>query len=87
MENYASLADALADLKKRGYEETFQSQTDCLYCGDLDLRLDPDDFHFDEAYRFEGNSNGGSNATLYAITSSSGVKGTLIDTSDQFIKQ
>lgn len=79
MKNYESLIDALDDLKKRGYEADFATQTVCLYCGDLDIRLDPEDFHVDEIYRFEGNSNPDNNTVLYAISSSTGVKGILVD--------
>ena len=79
MKNYQSLADALDDLRKRGYEADFATQKVCLYCGDLDLRLDPEEFTIDEVYRFEGNANPGENAVLYAISSLSGAKGTLVD--------
>src|ERR1700741_3899614 len=79
MKNYESLVDALDDLKKRGYEADFATETICLYCGDLDIRLDPEDFHVDEVYRFEGNSNPDDSSVLYAISSSTGVKGTLLD--------
>lgn len=79
MKSYESLVDALDDLKKRGYEADFATQTACLYCGDLDIRLDPEDFTVDEVYRFEENSNPDDNAVLYAISSSTGVKGTLVD--------
>ena len=79
MKNYESLTDALDDLRKRGYEADFATETVCLYCGDLDIRLDPEDFHMDEVYRFKGNSNPGDNTVLYAISSSTGVKGILVD--------
>ena len=79
MKNYESLANALDDLRKRGYEADFDTDTICLYCGDLDLRLDPEDFHVDEIYRFDTNSSPGDSSVLYAISSSTGVKGTLID--------
>lgn len=79
MKNYESLAEALDDLKKRGYEADFATQTVCLYCGDLDIRLDPEDFHVDEIHRFENGSAPGGNAVLYAISSTSGTKGTLVD--------
>ena len=79
MKNYDSLIDALDDLRKRGYEADFATQTVCLYCGDLDLRLDPQDFTVDEFYRFEGDSNPDDNAVIYAISSANGVKGTLVD--------
>ncbi len=80
MKNYESLIDALNDLRKRGYEIDFAAETFCLYCGDLDLRLNPEEFHVDEIYRFEKESTPGGSATLYAISSSSsGIRGTLVD--------
>ena len=79
MKNYDSLIDALDDLRNRGYEADFATQTVCLYCGDLDLRLNPEEFNVDEVYRFEGNSNPDDAAVLYAISSSTGLKGTLVD--------
>jgi hypothetical protein len=79
MKSYESLADALDDLRKKGYEADFGIETIGLYCGDLDLRLDPEDFHVDEIYRFEGNISCDDSAVLYAISSITGVKGTVVD--------
>lgn len=79
MKTFQSLIDALSDLKSRGYTEDFSLESSCLYCGDLDLRLSPEEFHVDEFYRFEGDSNPEDSSVLYAISSSSGVKGTVVD--------
>lgn len=87
MKNYESLIDALSDLKKRGYEADFATQTVCLYCGDLDMRLNPEEFHVEEVYRFEGDSNPDDNSVLYAISSSHGVKGTLVDSYGVYSEQ
>ena len=78
MKNFCSAVEALSDMKNRGYEVDFATTSFCLYCGDLDIRLDPDDFHIDEVYRFEDTS-GDDNSFVYAITSKTGVKGTLVD--------
>ena len=79
MKNYQSLDDALSDLRKKGYEDDFATESFCLYCSDLDMRLDPEDFHVDEIDRVESNnSNPDGCAMLYAISSSTGVKGTLV---------
>ena len=78
MKNYQSLDDALSDLRKKGYEDDFATESFCLYCGDLDMRLDPEDFHVDEIDRVERNSNPDDSTILYAISSSSGAKGTLV---------
>jgi hypothetical protein len=80
MKNYESLEDALADLKKRGYEAEFDAKLYCLYCGDMDLRMNHDEFNIDEVYSFEKDTNPKDNAVLYAISSNTGVKGTMVDT-------
>jgi hypothetical protein len=79
MKNYESLADALDDLRKRGYEADFETQSFGLYCSDLDLRLIEEECHIDEVYRFEEDLNPDDNAVVYAISSSTGVKGTIVD--------
>ena len=79
MKTYDSLVDALSDLRKRGYDADFEPQSDCLYCRELDMRLNEAEFHIDEAYRFEGNSDPDDNAVVYALTSPTGVKGTIVD--------
>jgi hypothetical protein len=79
VKNYESVADALDDLRKRGYETDFETQSPCLYCSDLDLRLIEEEFHVDEVYRFEEDSYPDHNAVVYAISSSTGIKGTIVD--------
>jgi hypothetical protein len=82
MKNYESLDNALSDFRKKGYEDDFGTPSFCLYCGDLDMRLDPEDFHVDEIDQIEGNSNPVDSATIYAISSSAGVKGTVVVNAD-----
>jgi hypothetical protein len=41
--------------------------------------LEEEEFHIDEVYRFEGNANPLDNSVVYAFTSPSGVKGTIVD--------
>ena len=79
MKNYDSLVDALSDLRQRGYEADFATESFCLYCGELDIRLNPEAFHVDEVYRFEGDSSPDDTSVLYAISSSVGLRGTLVD--------
>ncbi|MEO7049034.1 MAG: hypothetical protein ABI091_27265 [Ferruginibacter sp.] len=79
MKIYQSLVDGLADLKERGYTADFEIESTCLYCSGLDLRMQPEEFSVDEVYRFEDNSSADDNAVLYAISSSAGVQGTLVD--------
>ncbi len=73
MKNYESLADALADLKSRGYDADFATTSDCLYCSDVDIRLNPEEFTVDESYHFQLGSNSNKACVLFAITSHTGV--------------
>jgi len=82
MEHYTSPEDALSDLKKKGYDADLNTDSFCLYCSDLDLRLNPGAYHVDEAYTFEEPSHPQNNEVVYAISSCTGVKGTLVDAND-----
>jgi hypothetical protein len=77
--SYNSAEEALNDLKERGYDADFTTETTCLYCGDLDVRLNPDEFKVDEEYRFAGDPNHDEDAIVVAITSISGIRGTIVD--------
>jgi hypothetical protein len=79
MKNYDTLPSALADLKIRGYEADFATTSDCLYCGDVDIRLNPEEFNIDEVYHFKADGNADGGVVLYAMTSHTGVKGILVD--------
>lgn len=75
------LPSTLAELQQRGYtaDLNFEKDPFCLYGGDLDMRLDPEDFHVDEIDRIrtEGKPNDGK--VVYAVSTTTGVKGTIID--------
>ena len=79
MKTYESLIDALADLKTRGYKLDFRKEPTCVFCYALDLWIAPEQFNIDEFYRFEENSNPSDSCVLYAISSYTGIKGTLVD--------
>ena len=79
MKTYESLVDALADLKRRGYKQDFKREPTCVFCYVLDLWIAPEQFNVDEFYRFEENSNPDDNCVLYAISSYTGIKGSLVD--------
>jgi len=87
MENYPSPDDALSDLRKKGYEADLSFETDPygLYNGDLDLRLNPDAYHVDKSIQIEDPSHPDESETVYAISTSSGIKGTLTDMHSQNI--
>jgi hypothetical protein len=79
MKNYPSLTEAMSDLRKKGYEADFETTSFCLYCGDLDMRLNPRAYHVDKVYHIEEGSNPADSPAVYAISSSTGVKGTIVD--------
>ena len=79
MKNYHSLDEAISDLRKRGYGSDFETESFCLYCGDLDMRLDPEEFKVDDIYKIDGNESSVSTTTLYAITAISGVRGIVVE--------
>jgi hypothetical protein len=75
---YDSLVTALEGLKSRGFTEEFSIIGGYIECGELNLRLYPDDFEVKEVFRFEGMSNPDDSTVLYAIESDDGVKGTFV---------
>ena len=79
MRTYESLVDALTDLKDRGYSFDFKKEFSSLYCQELNLWIEPEQFNVDEYYRFEEGSDPDDNSIVYAISSIHGVKGVLVD--------
>lgn len=77
--SYDTMTEALNDLKARGYRYDFNIADDCLACSVLNAQFTQDMFEVDEVYRFEGPTDPADSSVLYAITSSSGVKGTLVN--------
>jgi hypothetical protein len=79
MKYYSTSLEALIDLKDRGYTSDFSIESTCVYCPGLDIRLSPGEFNIDEHYRFEGLTSPDESSVVYAISSTSGLKGVLID--------
>jgi hypothetical protein len=76
---YSSLSVAIEDLQSRGYNEDLNfcdgglehKRTSCIYPAEA--------MEVVEFYRFEGASNPDDNSILYAIETSDGLKGLLVD--------
>jgi len=79
MKTFETLSQAMQDLKVRGYENDFNLYAEWIECHPLNLKLKPNEFHVDEVYRFEGATNPDDSSVLFAIQSSAGVKGILVD--------
>lgn len=80
MNEMTTVSRVLTVLKERGYTEDFNLTDSCLSCSGNPLKLYPDEFVVDKHYRFEGPSDPGDEAIVYAISSiKHNVKGTLVN--------
>ena len=84
MENYSydTVSEAVNSLAKRGYTNDFEimTETECLVCHKSSLNLSPEEFHIDEIYRFEGDTDPGDEMIVYAISSDNHqLKGIVIN--------
>ncbi len=79
--NYmTTLSEVLNKLKSEGYTIDFNLQENCLVCQGNSLEIMPDDFVVDRHFRFEGQSDPGDEAIVYAISSvKHDIKGTLVN--------
>ncbi len=76
--NYATVTQALADLKARGYTDEFDYKDD-YFCDSKGVKLNPQELKITEVYRFEGASDPEDSSVVYAIESASGLKGLILD--------
>lgn len=79
MHAYTTVTEAVNGLHARGFTEDFSFENDHLTCAALDLKLHPADFEVVETHRFEGESDPGDEAVVYAIESHGGVKGVMVN--------
>jgi hypothetical protein len=79
MTTYDTVSESVNDLKKRGYTLDFNLEPDHLICHEAAVSLSPSEFLITEVYRFEGNSDPGDEAVVYAIESKHGQKGILVN--------
>lgn len=80
MNEMTTLSRVLTVLKERGYTEDFNLTDTCLVCHGNSLQVFPDEFVVDKHYRFEGASDPGDEAIVYAISSTKhDIKGVLVN--------
>lgn len=79
MPAYDTLSEAISALQQQGYMKDFNLKPDCLHCAADDIELRPADFDIVDVYRFEGPTDPGDEAVLYAIEGKDGSKGMLVD--------
>jgi hypothetical protein len=80
MYTYETVSEAVNDLSKRGYLDNLRMGAECLHCDERELQLNPEEFHIDEVYRFEGITDPADETIVYAISANDGsVRGTLVN--------
>jgi hypothetical protein len=79
MQTYETLSEAMNALKAKGYTSDFNLHPEWIEAPSLNMRLKPEEFHVDEVYRFEGMTSPDDSSVLYAVSSSKGIKGLLVD--------
>jgi hypothetical protein len=79
MQSFDTLSEAIFSLKNQGYTNDFNLHPEWIECPPLKLRLAPEEFHVDQVHRFEGMTNPDDSSILFAISSSNGLKGLLVD--------
>ena len=77
--SYDTLSEAINALQDEGYNYDFNLCESHLACKSLGQNFAVEEFHIDEVFRFEGYSSVDDASILFAITTSSGLKGLLID--------
>ena len=81
MAAYDTVSQAVNELKQRGYTLDFNLKGSRLEC--QGQNFNPKEFEITEFHRFEGNSDPGDEAVVYAIESKSGMKGVLVNVNQQ----
>lgn len=78
--NTDSLSLAMQDLQSYGYTYDLNLRSNCVFCRDLKLEIQPTEFKIDKFFRFEGDSNPDDSSILFAISVPSyKIKGVLVD--------
>ncbi len=76
---YTTMADAMNDLKRRGFTADFEPFGKMLHIMGRERAFQPDELTIVEHHRFEGSSDPEEMAVVYAIEARDGTRGVLID--------
>jgi hypothetical protein len=74
--HYATVSKAIEELRKQGYTTDFNLEENAIVCNAG--KFSADDFEIADVYRYEGDSDPGDEAAVYAIQSFNGLKGVLV---------
>lgn len=73
MRTYDTVTEAVAGLRKRGFNVDFNIAFDKLLCIQNNVCLNPSEFEIVETYRFEGETNPSDEDVVYAVESKDGT--------------
>jgi hypothetical protein len=73
------LKSCLTNLEEKGYTDEYKVENGCLHCLTSGRTFSHENVKAMNFYRFEGNSNPDDMSILFAIETTDGRKGTLID--------
>ena len=73
-----TLSQVMRRLDAQGWDTQFEVRDGAVYCVRCDHGAPPEEYVVDEIARFEGASDPGDSATVYALTSPCGHRGTLV---------
>ena len=76
---YSTLSEAIGELKKQGFTSNFRVNNNGLLEGNEGKTFKSSEVKLIEFHRFEGMTDPGDSTILYALETSSGLKGTLAD--------
>lgn len=76
---YSTLAEAIEELKKSGYSANFRVNENGMLEAANGQKFHASEVKMAEFHRFEGMTDPGDSSILYALETSSGLKGTLVD--------
>ncbi len=74
--HYETVSKAIDELHKQGYTTDFNLEENAIVCNIG--KFSANDFEVVDVYRYEGDSDPGDEAAVYAIQSSNGLKGVLV---------
>jgi hypothetical protein len=70
--HYATVSEAIDQLRRRGFTLDFNLEENCIVCHAE--KYDPADFTIVDVYRYEGDSDPGDSAAVYALENKDGTK-------------
>jgi hypothetical protein len=73
---YDTFSEAIAGLRKRGFDIDFNLKENCLVCNNGKFTIEG--FEVAEVYRFDGNTDPSDEAIVFGIESKTGLKGIFV---------